>query len=166
MPENRAPYGKKRDPAELGRMTRNMVCLRDAANLEAREAMRAIETAIGRALDGERLLETPNLGTTYEPFYGYRIRSKRGDAALGHDGRPVLVLTDGGKLVMAWKADKGHGWRGATDEDLRGEDLARVLEVLELAIDRHLAKAERRCRRFENIRALADKVTFILGDEQ
>lgn len=166
MSEERAPYGSKADPAELGRVTRNMVTSREAAIDEACVAIRQIERALGKALGGERLLESPNLASANAPVYGYRLRTKEPDRPLRYSElTPTLILSDAGTLRMAWRSDDGVGWREAVDEDLRGADLARLLEILELAMQRHMAKAERRRRRFENIRALADKVTFILGED-
>lgn len=165
MSEPRAPYGS-RDPAELRRVTTNVRTLRDAANQEAREAMRALEEALVRALDGERLLETPNLATSNEPIFGYRIRSKEADTPLRYGPMPTLILDATGRLVMAWRTRDGIGWRAALDEDLRGEDLQRLLEVFEVAVDRHMARAEHRSRRFSRIRELADKVTFLLGGDE
>jgi hypothetical protein len=162
VPEGRPEYG---DQAEVARVTRNARVVREAANKEALEAIRKAERTLMMALDGERLLQTPNLATANAPIYGYRIRCREPDKSLGWRGRPTLVLSAKGALHMVWRSREGSGWRDALDEELRGEDLARVLEVIELATDRHLQKAERRTRRFDNIRSLADKVQFILGED-
>ena len=162
MPEQKPEYGPQ---AELARVTTNLRTVRDGANTESREAIRRAERELLRALGGERLLNAPNLANANTPVYGYRIRSKEADRELSWRGRPTLILSAQGQLDMAWRNRDGSGWRQAVDEDFRGEDLAQVLEVIELAVDRHLKKAERRTRRFQNIRNLADKVTFILGED-
>jgi hypothetical protein len=145
-------------------VTTNLRTNRDASNVEAREALRKLEAKLLGALNGERLLNSPNLATSNEPIYGYRIRTKEPDKPLGWRGKPTLILSARGGLDVAWRTREGTGWRNAIDEELRAEDLARFLEVAKLAIERHLQKAERRTRRFENVRALADKVQFILGE--
>jgi hypothetical protein len=158
MSEDSPEYG------EVGRVTTNLRVNRDASNVEAREAMRNLEGRLVAALGGERLLNTPNLATSNEPIYGYRIRSKEPDKTLSWRGKQTLILSARGALEVAWRTRDGCGWRDAIDDELRAEDLARFLEVAQLAIERHLQKAERRTRRFQNVRELADKVNFILGD--
>jgi len=151
---------------ELARVTANAKANRTAANDYGRAAIRKAIGALEKALDGERLYNTPNLGVANEPIYGYLIRSRRTDARLRAGQSPALMLSDRGTLAMAWRSDEGFGWRDATEEDYRAEDLPRVLETIALATERHIDKAKRRSRRFLNIVELSDKVTFILGDDQ
>ena len=107
MPEKRPEYGAQ---AELARVTTNLRTNREAANVEAREAITKAVSALVAALDGERLLAAPNLATSNEPVYGYRIRCKDADKPLGWRGRETLVLNARGGLDRARSRHGGPGW--------------------------------------------------------
>lgn len=160
MPEAKPTY----ESSEIERITRNLRTVREAAAPEARAAIRRAETHLVEALGGERLYDAPNLAVSSEPYFGYRIRTRHPDKRLGKS--PTLVLSDRGQLTIAWRTQAGLGWRPVDNDELVAEDLPRILEVMELATRRHIDKASRRKARFENIRELADKVTFILGDHE
>jgi hypothetical protein len=150
---------------EAARVTRNMKTNREAANEESRRAVDLITVQMLSALGDERLLGTPNLGISMVPLYAYQIRSRAIDKELDRNGKESLVLSAEGRIEIAWRTETGLFMsRPATEMDYRAEDLPRILEVANLALKRHLEKAESRSKRFEEIRRLADKTTFILGE--
>lgn len=120
---------------------------RTSARESAIEAIRSLEARLVETLDGEVLRGMPNLlPDAPKQFYAMQLRG-RVDRYLPLEGRAEIVLTREGKLAWAVR-DGGSPLRPyvtavigpVADDDLRAEDLRAFVEVVQTALQRHLAR--------------------------
>ena len=127
--------------------------------------IRAIEKKIVDALSGERFRGMPNLHPRGTPLHAMRINawSRHGAGGfLPDDGREVLVLTSEGKLSVACAAPHGLLVRPVLDDELLSEDLEAVTRVVQEAIEKHVALAEKRASNLSKIEDLARRINEAL----
>jgi hypothetical protein len=146
-----------------------------AAREEAREravsAIRAVESALVEALQGEHLRGLPNLGTAERRFYGVRVRSSDENAgeSVRYEERAVqtLIVAKDGQLAFA-RARAPDGEDGlvvvpARDEDLLAEDLEHVLRTVARVAAQHGVAVGRSTDRFLKISSAAARVLSEFG---
>ena len=101
---------------KASRVSEKLAKTRDKALPEAREACRALESALQEALDGEPLRGLKNIGLNGQTLYAARIRAEHPDTKLlrpNERGSAVefLCLDAKGQLITAW-------WGGERDRQI------------------------------------------------
>jgi len=142
--------------AEVRRAQSRLSSVRTSAREEAVSAIRSLEARLVETLAGEPLRGMPNLlPDAPKQFYALQIRG-RSNRYLSLEGRAELVLlreamvnSAGEHVMLAWAVrDAGSPMRPfvsaivspVADEEFNAEDLARVIEVVQGALQAHLAR--------------------------
>lgn len=139
------------------------------ARMSAVRVIRALETALQTALDGDKIRGLSNIaGNDPGPsFQAARIRTDKGfglDEFLPEDGREVLCLSKVGDLVMAKRAPVGGVTsRHVRDDELQAQDLEPVVRVVQSALERHITRASRTAAGYDRVNALSGRLAGAIG---
>lgn len=154
--------------ANVQEATRTLAEVRGSARTAAVRAVRALEAALRRALEGHALRGLKNLGHGSALFYAARVRAAV-DSRLAWPVEAdscveALCILPTGQLAIAQCRTDAHGacldptWRPATDDDLIAEDVEALTRTLAVVLPRHIAAAEQARERYDKLRALAARI--------
>lgn len=161
MSSNRDSFGSL--AARAATASDNLQSARADARKSAISAIRAVEQALLASLDGEKLRGLPEIATRYRAA---RVRGKRIDLTLDHEharGKEHLVIGEDGKLSMARYEKFGVTWRPVQDDELLIEDVEAVAGAARAVLERHLETVAKTTRRYEELRALSDRIKRLLS---
>jgi len=135
----------------------------------AKQACRAIETALKAALDGEPLRGLKNIGTNGVVLYAARIRADHTDnkvphpSSAGSAGHFLVLNQDGELALVSWDSDDLVEI-SAEDQDLRIDDVSGITNALRVVLPRHVKSAKATNKRYREVYALALKLIEVLGE--
>ena len=139
------------------------------ARISAVRVVRALETALKTALNGDVLRGLSNIaGDSPGPsFQAARVRTDKGyglDEFLPKDGREVLCLLKTGDLMMAKRAPVGGVVsRRVRDDELQAQDLEPFVRVVQSALERHITRAARTAADYDRVTALSARLAGAIG---
>lgn len=137
--------------------------VQERAAAQSISAIRAIESRLVEALDGERLRGLPNLGNDEHRFHAARVRGRYASEVLPFDGREILVVDGDGWIVFAAFSRQGVVTKRALDDELLAEDVALLSERAQQILAAHLSRLERSTARYEKLEELATRLVGVLG---
>lgn len=129
--------------------------------------IRSLEHRVQEALVGDMLRGLSNLNPTGEVYQAARIAPSRYgiDGYLPEDGRAVMVIDKSGTLVLA-EAGPIVVATPVVDGELMAQDLEHIARAYQVALERHVSRAEKTVKSYSRIvdlsRRLADALGFAL----
>jgi len=146
-----------------------MEATRDAAKGSAVGAIQAMTDKLRAIMGDHRIQGLPNLASGSHTFRAARMRGAWIDRKLEvprHDqdwGAHAPVVTDQGELVYARRDARGEveTWP-VPDQDIQAEDMTRMWETLDQVIEGHMAKIDKRTRRFAALHELNEQMREVM----